>query len=48
MLNVVLGRRPPGEPEEERVRRIEGWILGQRYSPNRTSGSSTTRSSANR
>jgi hypothetical protein len=29
MLNVVLGGRPPGEPEDERVRRIEGWILGQ-------------------
>ena len=30
MLNVVLGRRPSGEPAgDEDVRRIEGWILGQ-------------------
>ncbi len=29
MLNVVLGRRPPGEPNDETVRRVEGWILGQ-------------------
>jgi hypothetical protein len=29
MLNVVLGRRPPGEPDDPSVRRIEGWILGQ-------------------
>jgi hypothetical protein len=30
MLNVVLGRRPSGEPDDPIVRRIEGWILGQR------------------
>ncbi len=29
MLEVVLGRRPPGEPSDPAVRRIEGWILGQ-------------------
>jgi hypothetical protein len=29
MLNVVLGVRPPGEPDDPRVRRVEGWILGQ-------------------
>jgi len=29
MLNVVLKRRPPGEPDNEVVHRIEGWILGQ-------------------
>ena len=29
MLNVLLGGRAPGEPEDERVRHIEGWILGQ-------------------
>jgi hypothetical protein len=29
MLNVVLGRRPPGEPDDPIVRRIEGWNLGQ-------------------
>lgn len=28
MLNVALGHRPPGGPEAERVRRLEGWILG--------------------
>jgi hypothetical protein len=28
-LNVVLGLRAPGEPQGERVRRVEGWILGQ-------------------
>ena len=29
ILNVVLGRRPSGEPDDPVVRRIEGWILGQ-------------------
>ena len=29
MLNVVLGRRPSGEPDDPVIRRIEGWILGQ-------------------
>jgi hypothetical protein len=29
MLNVVLGRQEPSEPADERVRRVEGWILGQ-------------------
>jgi len=29
MLNVVLKRRSPGEPNDEVVHRIEGWILGQ-------------------
>jgi hypothetical protein len=29
MLNVVLGRRAPGEPKDERTRKIEGWMLGQ-------------------
>jgi hypothetical protein len=29
MLNVVMGRRAPGEPEDERTRNIEGWMLGQ-------------------
>ena len=28
MLNVIFGRRPSGEPDDERVRRLEGWILG--------------------
>jgi hypothetical protein len=30
MLNVVLGRRPAGDPDDDVVRRIEGWILGQK------------------
>lgn len=29
MLNVVLGRRPPGEPPDALSRNVEGWILGQ-------------------
>lgn len=28
-LNVALGHRPPGEPDDERTRMVEGWILGQ-------------------
>ena len=33
MLNVVLGRRPAGDPVEEASRRVEGWILGQTAAP---------------
>ena len=29
MINVLRGRRPPGDPNDPVVRRIEGWILGQ-------------------
>jgi hypothetical protein len=29
MLNVVLCRRPAGDPDDDDVRRLEGWILGQ-------------------
>ncbi len=29
MLNVVLGRQPPGEVQDVRLRTVEGWILGQ-------------------
>ncbi|MDA1133053.1 MAG: hypothetical protein O2905_07505 [Proteobacteria bacterium] len=29
MLNVALGFRPPGDPAERVLRRVEGWILGQ-------------------
>ena len=29
MLNVALGHRPPGDPDEHALRYIEGWILGQ-------------------
>jgi len=29
MLNVVLGRRPPGDATDDTSSKIEGWILGQ-------------------
>jgi hypothetical protein len=29
MLNVVLGRRPAGAPDDPTICRLEGWILGQ-------------------
>lgn len=29
MINIVRGQRPAYEPGDDRVRRIEGWILGQ-------------------
>jgi hypothetical protein len=29
-LNVVRGYRTAGEPDDEIIRRVEGWILGQR------------------
>jgi hypothetical protein len=29
MLQVVLGRHPSGEPNDETVREVEGWILGR-------------------
>jgi hypothetical protein len=29
MIEVVTGRRQPGEPNENRIRLLEGWILGQ-------------------
>jgi hypothetical protein len=29
MLNVVLGHQAPGDPDDERIGKIEGWILGQ-------------------
>lgn len=38
MLNVILGYRPSGEPEDETVRAIEGWILGQSATPVARSG----------
>jgi hypothetical protein len=31
MINVVLGYRTPGEPENEAIRKIDRWILGQLY-----------------
>jgi hypothetical protein len=36
MVNVVLGRRAPGEPEDEHTRKIEGWMLGQAVVDNRS------------
>jgi hypothetical protein len=30
MLNVALGYRPAGQPPNEDIRRVEGWILGMR------------------
>ena len=29
MIEVVLGHRPPGAPDDPAVRDVEGWILGQ-------------------
>jgi hypothetical protein len=29
MLEVLMSRRGSGEPDEENVRKLEGWILGQ-------------------
>lgn len=38
MLNVLLGYRPLYEPESDEVRRIEGWIFGQRAIERTASG----------
>jgi len=29
MLQVCIGQREPGEPDEREVKEIEGWILGR-------------------
>jgi hypothetical protein len=29
MINILTGKRTAGEPEDEQLRKIEGWILGQ-------------------
>jgi len=29
MIEVVTGRRQPGKPSEDRIGKLEGWILGQ-------------------
>jgi hypothetical protein len=29
MLEVVTEKRQSGEPKEDRIRKLEGWILGQ-------------------
>jgi SAM-dependent methyltransferase len=39
MLNVVLGRRPSGEPMDATVRMVEGWMFGQLANPNDRSSS---------
>jgi hypothetical protein len=31
LLNVILGFRSPGEPRDDGIRKVEGWILGQDY-----------------
>lgn len=41
MLEVVLMRREAGAPDDPRVRRVEGWILGQRAVEQATLGSPT-------
>lgn len=33
MLNVVLGRRPSGEPDDPEIRSVEGWMLGMAPRP---------------
>ncbi len=33
MIEVVRGRRQHGEPTNDRIRRLEGWILGQASEP---------------
>jgi hypothetical protein len=33
MLNVVLGYKAPGEPDDEQTRKIEGWMLGKTTKP---------------
>lgn len=29
IIEVVMGRRQPGEPVNDKTRKVEGWILGQ-------------------
>jgi hypothetical protein len=44
MLEVLTGRREPGDPNEESVRKLEGWIFGQCYSvPPSHTGATQTR-----
>jgi hypothetical protein len=33
LVNVVRGRRPPGDPQDPVIRKVEGWILGQHPAP---------------
>ena len=32
MIEIVTGRRESGEPNENRIRKLEGWVLGQKSS----------------
>jgi hypothetical protein len=32
MLEVLMDGRKPGDPNEESVRKLEGWIFGQKVS----------------
>jgi hypothetical protein len=34
MINIIRGCRPVGEPGRKEIRKIEGWILGQRLPEN--------------
>jgi hypothetical protein len=33
MLEVLMNRRGSGEPDEDSVRKLEGWIFGQSRKP---------------
>jgi hypothetical protein len=33
MLEVLINRRESGEPDDEKVRKLEGWIFGQSCAP---------------
>jgi hypothetical protein len=30
VLEVLMNRRESGEPDEQKVRKLEGWIFGQK------------------
>lgn len=34
MLNIILGHRASGEPEDRATHKVEGWMLGQLANPN--------------
>jgi hypothetical protein len=38
MIEIVKGRRQAGHLSENRIRKVEGWILGQRGTLSRTAG----------
>ena len=43
MLNVVLERQAAGEPDDELVRKVEGWMLGRPAHPYYSGGTSRAR-----